>query len=66
VYHRPTHGKPGLLHIYVDEASEALPVLMNFMRDDHPEINISTVEEYMPPWDDIFIEIMQQAEAQSV
>lgn len=66
IYHRPSHGKQGLLHIYVDEASEALPVLFNFMRDDHPEINISTVEEYMPPWDDIFIELMQQAEAQSV
>jgi ABC-2 type transport system ATP-binding protein len=63
VYHRPTHGKPGLLHIYVEEASDALPVLFNLFRDDHPEINIITAEEYIPPWDDIFIELMQQAEA---
>jgi ABC-2 type transport system ATP-binding protein len=66
VYHRPTHGKPGLLEIYVEEASEALPVVFNFMREEHPEINIITTEEYVPPWDDIFIELMQQTEAGSV
>jgi ABC-2 type transport system ATP-binding protein len=66
VYHRPTHGKPGLLHIYVEEASDALPALFNMFRDEHPEIKIITAEEYMPPWDDIFVELMQQAEAESV
>lgn len=63
VYHRPTHGKPGLLQIYVEEASEALPIVFNYMRDEHPEINILTTEEYTPPWDDIFVELMQEAEA---
>jgi ABC-2 type transport system ATP-binding protein len=63
VYHRPSQDKPGLLHIYVEEASDALPVLFNMFRDEHPEINIITAEEYMPPWDDIFIELMKQSEA---
>lgn len=63
VYHRPQHGKPGLLHVYVEEASEALPVLFNMFRDEYKDITIHTAEEYTPPFDDIFIELMQQAEA---
>lgn len=66
IYHRPDHGKPGLLQVYVEEASDALPVLFNYLRDDHPEITVRTAEEYLPPFDEIFINLMEQAEAQNV
>jgi ABC-2 type transport system ATP-binding protein len=53
---------PGLLFVYVDEASEALPAMFGVLND-HPEISVQTAEEYLPPFDDVFVALMEQADA---
>ncbi|MFO7167305.1 MAG: ABC transporter ATP-binding protein [Chloroflexota bacterium] len=53
---------PGLLFVYVDEASEALPAMFSVLND-NPEITVQTAEEYLPPFDDVFIALMEQADA---
>ncbi len=61
-FERP-HGMPrGTLDIYVDDASARLPELIATMQQD-PTIDMRNAEEYLPPFDDIFIILMEQAAA---
>lgn len=53
-------NQPGLLEVYVHEASEALPAIFATLAE-RPEITIQTAEEYLPPFDDVFVELMEQA-----
>lgn len=53
------HTQPGLLHVYVEEASEALPAIFATIGE-RPEITIQTAEEYLPPFDDVFVALMEQ------
>ncbi|HWQ14729.1 MAG TPA: ABC transporter ATP-binding protein [Roseiflexaceae bacterium] len=55
-------GHDGLLFLYVDEASEALPRIFAVLRG-RPEIVVRTAEEYLPPFDDVFVALMEQDEA---
>jgi ABC-2 type transport system ATP-binding protein len=57
------HTHPGLLHVYVEEASEALPPIFAVLAE-HPEITVQTAEEYLPPFDDVFVALMEQAAEQ--
>jgi ABC-2 type transport system ATP-binding protein len=54
-------NQPGLLHIRVDDAGEAIPVLFHELGN-HTEIRILQMEAYQPPFDDIFIALMEQTE----
>jgi ABC-2 type transport system ATP-binding protein len=54
-------GHDGLLFLYVDEASEALPQIFAVLGE-RPEIAVQTAEEYLPPFDDVFVALMEQAE----
>lgn len=58
---RRSRSQIGLLYLYVDDAGETLPLLFNLLRD-YPEIEIRLAEEYQPPFDDIFIRLMEQSE----
>lgn len=58
---RRTHNQPGLLYIHVEDAGAILPLIINAF-DDRPDITIHQVEEYQPPFDDIFINLMERAE----
>lgn len=58
---RRSRREPGLLLLYVQEASEAMPAVVRLL-DEH-QITARQVEEYLPPFDDVFIMLMQQAEA---
>jgi ABC-2 type transport system ATP-binding protein len=56
-------SQPGLLQVYVNEASEALPAIFAVLGQ-RPEITIQAAEEYLPPFDDVFVELMEQAGTQ--
>ncbi len=49
---------PAGLQIVVDEAATALPRLLSWSSD--ASIEISSAEEYLPPYDDVFVEIVEQ------
>ncbi|MEN9933442.1 MAG: hypothetical protein RLZZ387_21 [Chloroflexota bacterium] len=51
---------PGLLQVYVHEASEALPAIFGVLGE-RPEITVQSAEEYLPPFDDVFVALMEQA-----
>jgi ABC-2 type transport system ATP-binding protein len=61
---RRSRSQPGLLYIYTEEASDTLPQIFELFKD-QPDITITQAEEYLPPFDDIFIRLMEQAEAAS-
>lgn len=51
--------------LVVDEASTAIPALMNWLNQQ--KLRVSTLEEFMPPFDDIFVILVERAqEAQGI
>ena len=62
---RRSHEQPGLLYIYVQDASEALPQIFSFMGE-HPEFPVQQADKYVPPFDDVFIRLMEQADNNNV
>lgn len=58
---RRSRSEPGLLYMYVDDAAEMLPVIINVLND-HDNITVKQAEKYAPPFDEIFIRLMEQAE----
>jgi len=59
---RRSPEKPGLLYVYTQDASDTLPQIFNIMSQ-HPEVHVQQADKYMPPFDDVFIRLMEQAEA---
>jgi len=55
------NNEPGTIYVYVVEASDALPAIFGLM-EHYPDLTIHQAEEYLPPYDDIFIKLMEQAE----
>ncbi len=53
---------PTVLRMTVDEASTAMPQLMTWSSE--RGINIQAIEEFVPPFDDVFVELLRRAEAQ--
>jgi hypothetical protein len=47
----------------VDEASTAMPQLMRWSESN--EIQIELIEEFVPPFDDVFVELVTRAEAEA-
>src|SRR5215211_5637152 len=62
---RRSPEQPGLLYIYVDDASDTLPQIFNVMKE-HPEVAVQQADKYMPPFDDVFIRLMEQADNNNV
>jgi ABC-2 type transport system ATP-binding protein len=62
---RRSRSQPGLLYLYVDDAAAALPVVINVLGD-YPDITVQQADKYVPPFDDVFIQLMQQAEHANV
>jgi hypothetical protein len=58
---RRSRGQPGLLYVYTDEAGTTLPLVFELFKD-HPDITIEQAQEYQPPFDDVFVRLMEQAE----
>ncbi len=58
---RPHNAPMGSMMVYVDDASTALPELLAALATD-PTIDTRQVGEYNPPFDDIFITLMERLE----
>ncbi|MEM8530949.1 MAG: ABC transporter ATP-binding protein [Chloroflexota bacterium] len=50
---------PGKIDIVVPHAAEALPDLIRYL-DDQPSVTVEQIEEYQPPFDDIFMMLIEQ------
>lgn len=61
-FERPTGAPRGTLDIYVDDAGALLPEVIRGLNQD-PTIDMRNAEEYTPPFDDIFIILMERAAA---
>lgn len=61
-YERAQGAPRGTLDIYVDNAGEQLPEVIRSMTQD-PTIDMRNAEEYKPPFDDVFVTLMEQAAA---
>ena len=46
------------LRLVVDEASKAIPTLLAWCREQN--IAVESIEEYLPPFDDVFVELIKQ------
>jgi ABC-2 type transport system ATP-binding protein len=62
---RRSRSQPGLLYLYTDDASATLPLIFQLMGD-HPAITVQQAEKYVPPFDDVFVKLMEQAEEEHV
>ena len=47
------------MRLIVDEAKTAIPVILDYAKDSHLEV--ASVEQYYPPFDDVFIDLMRKA-----
>lgn len=59
-FRRPENAQQGVLDIYVDNAGRMLPDLIRALNQD-PTIDMRKAEEHLPPFDDIFITLMEHA-----
>lgn len=60
---RRARGERGTLMVLVDDAGAALPTIFSTLGD-LQGVNIQVAEEYQPPFDDILVALLEQAEAQ--
>jgi ABC-2 type transport system ATP-binding protein len=58
----PDARQPEQLHVTTDNARATLPLLMNALREG-PGIAVVQAEELLPPFDDVFVRLMEQAGA---
>jgi hypothetical protein len=49
------------LRLVVDDASMAIPQLLRWCEAN--QIDVESINEYVPPFDDVFVRIMEQEEA---
>lgn len=55
--------EPGTLMLLVEDAGEVLPAIFTTLGE-MPQVTVKMVEEYQPPFDDILVALLEQAEAQ--
>jgi ABC-2 type transport system ATP-binding protein len=58
---RRSRSQPGLLYLYTDDAAATLPLIFQVMSE-HPDIKVQQAEKFVPPFDDVFVKLMEQAE----
>jgi ABC-2 type transport system ATP-binding protein len=52
---------PNKVRIIVDEASTAMPLILHWCQDQG--LKVESIEEYLPPFDDVFVELVKEREA---
>src|SRR4051812_10317403 len=62
---RRSRSQPGLLYLYTEDASATLPLIFQMMNQ-HPDIKVHQADKYVPPFDDVFVKLMEQAEEEYV
>jgi ABC-2 type transport system ATP-binding protein len=58
---RRSRSQPGLLYLTVDDAATMLPLILAIVGE-QPALTVQQAGKYEPPIDDIFIELMEQAD----
>lgn len=53
-------GAPGMVLIFVDDAGMMLPAIFQMLQR-HEDIRITSIEEYVPPFDAVFTRLVRQA-----
>jgi ABC-2 type transport system ATP-binding protein len=48
------------VRIIVDEASTAMPMMLEWCQDQN--VKVDSIEEYLPPFDDVFVELVKEQE----
>ncbi len=56
---RGSVAEPGMLYVHVHDAGESIAPLVNLLNE-HPAIRLFQIEEYHPPFDDIFVMLLQR------
>lgn len=51
--------EPGHLLIYTDNAATTLPALVSLLNE-QPGITVHSIDKYEPPFDDVFVQLMQE------
>jgi ABC-2 type transport system ATP-binding protein len=57
---RPSNERVGTLHVYVDDAGARIPEMIQQLGTDST-IDMRNAQEFKPPFDDVFIILMEQA-----
>ncbi len=57
---RRSRSQPGLLYVYTDSAATTLPSIVNTLGQ-NKNIQLQQAEPYIPPFDDVFVRLMEQA-----
>jgi ABC-2 type transport system ATP-binding protein len=52
-------GQPGMLYVSTNDAASAMPSLIALLQEH--QLNVQQMHRYVPPFDDVFIELMKQA-----
>jgi ABC-2 type transport system ATP-binding protein len=55
-------GEPDGILIFVENAGQELPVLLATLKE-HKEITPRVAEPYLPPFDEVFVRLIQRSEA---
>ncbi len=53
------HENDNGVRLIVDEASRAIPALLEWCRKEY--VTVESIEEYLPPFDDVFVELVKEA-----
>lgn len=51
--------EPGQLFVYTDEAAKTMPLLVTTLNNGSG-INVKAIDQYEPPFDDVFVHLMQE------
>lgn len=62
---RRSRSQPGLLYLYTDDGAATLPLIFQLLGE-HPDITVKQAEKYVPPFDDVFVKLMEQTEEDHV
>lgn len=57
-------GEPGVIHVYVDDSSEAVPDIVELFNE-QSDIEVLQAERYEPPFDDIFRILMEKEQVRA-
>jgi ABC-2 type transport system ATP-binding protein len=58
---RRSHAQPGLLYVYTEDAAGVMPELLARLHQ-QAGLRVQEAEPYVPPFDDVFIRLMEQDE----
>jgi ABC-2 type transport system ATP-binding protein len=56
---RRSFGQPGMLYVSTNDAATAMPSVLGMLQE--RDIDVQQADRYIPPFDDVFIELMKQS-----